>query len=89
VLHHAALDNSNLDVYKYIVSQGLDVNVKQNNGITALHTAAGNNPNVEALKCLISIGADVNAKVGNGLTPLDLADTEEKKQILREAMQRR
>jgi len=84
-LHQATLGNSNVEVVKHLVSQGADVNARTQLGGTPLHQAAGYNSNVEILKYLISCGADVNAKYNDGKTPLDLADTEEKRHILREA----
>ena len=87
-LHQAALGNSNVEIVKYLVSQGADIHAKTQLGGTPLHQAAGYNSNVEILKYLISQGADVNAKYNNGKTPLDLADTEEKKSILREVGRR-
>ena len=52
--------------------------------LTPLHLAAKYN-HVEVVKYLISQGADVNAETTWGNTPLDLANSEEKKKILREA----
>ena len=52
--------------------------------ITPLHLAAKDN-HVEVVKYLISQGADVNAETTWGNTPLDLANSGEKKEILREA----
>ena len=52
--------------------------------LTPLHLAAKYN-HVEVVKYLISQGADVNAETTWGNTPLDLANNEEKKNILREA----
>jgi len=89
-LYFAAAGNSNVDVLKYLIAHGADVNVAATlDGYfcrTPLHAAASENPNVEVLKCLIAQGADVYAKDDKGKTPLDVADTDEKKQILREAM---
>ena len=74
-----------LKLAKYFVSQGADVNAKQEaenspdvHHRTPLHLAAGSNPdysskknsiNVDLVKYLVSQGADVNAKSGRG-TPL-------------------
>jgi ankyrin repeat protein len=52
-------------------------------GSTALHVAARNNPSIEVLAYLISKGAIVDARDDNGRTPLDVANTEEKREILR------
>jgi ankyrin repeat protein len=88
-LHFAAKHNPNVEVLKYLVSQGAGVNAKNNGGWTPLHEAAAHNSNVEVLRYLVSVpGADVNVRnnwEGKTQTPLDLAETEEKKSILRAA----
>ena len=57
-----------------------------NYDITPLHWAASEHQrNVEILQYLISQRADLNAKRYDGLTPLDVADTDEKREILRAA----
>jgi len=84
-LHTAARYNSDVEVLKYLVSHGADVNAKEFYGNTPLHVAAEFNSNVEVLKYLVSQGADVQAKNNDGIAPLDFADTDEKKSILREA----
>jgi len=94
LLHQAAKFNPNVDVLKYLVLNGADVNVKNGGGWAPIHEAAHHNRNVEILKYLLSIGVDVNTKVDGGNaknlewyrnTPLDLANSEEKRQILRAA----
>jgi ankyrin repeat protein len=89
-LHYVAHHNpDNIEVFRYLVSQGAGVNAKNNGGWIPLHEAAAHNSNVEVLRYLVSVpGADVNARnhwEGKQQTPLDLADTEEKKSILRAA----
>jgi ankyrin repeat protein len=87
-LHRAVEQNPNINVLKYLISQGADVNAKieMNHNKTPLHLAAERNPNINVLKYLISQGADVNAKTEIfNETPLDLANSEEKKKILRDA----
>ncbi|MDR0327164.1 MAG: ankyrin repeat domain-containing protein [Planctomycetaceae bacterium] len=74
----------NVEVLRCLVSLGADVNTK-NQFNTPLHEAVLRDPNVESVKFLISQGADVNAKDHDGKTPLDVANTEEKKAILRAA----
>ncbi|MDR1962711.1 MAG: TerD family protein [Planctomycetaceae bacterium] len=81
---HCVAFNSNIEVPQYLVSQGADVNEKDNSGWTPLHHAALSS-SVVILKYLISQGADVNAQDNNRMTPLDFANTEIKKQILRNA----
>ena len=72
-------------VLKYLVSQGADVNAKDDNNETPLLFAVWHNPNeqsvkVELMKCLVSHGADVNAGNNWGATPLlfvaDFSDVE-------------
>jgi cytohesin len=90
-LHEAAKHNSNVEIVKYLIAKGVPVNVKISEGVNKgdmpLHYAAGANSNVEVLKYLIDQGAEVNEKNDHGLTPLHFADTDEKRHILREAMQ--
>ena len=93
-LHMAAYRNS-VEVVEHLISQGSSVLVADKVGLTPLHIAAFNN-SVDVVKVLILRGSDVFAKSFDGcmlfifsnLTPLDLADTDEKKQVLCEAMQR-
>jgi len=82
----AAWSNPNVDVLKFLVAQGANVNAKNDADGTVLHSAAQRNPNIEILKYLISQGADVNAKNNAGRMPLDVANSDEKKAILRAAM---
>ncbi|MDR1382842.1 MAG: ankyrin repeat domain-containing protein [Planctomycetaceae bacterium] len=84
-LHVAAFTNSNVDVFKFLIEKGADVNAKTNNGATPIHRAAKYNPNIAVLKFLIDKGADVNATNKDGKTPLELANTEKKKIIIRDA----
>ena len=60
LLHLAAWHNPDAEVVKYLVSQGIDVNVKGAENATPLYFAAECNPNAEITKLLISKGADVN-----------------------------
>jgi hypothetical protein len=58
--------NPNIDVVKYLISQGVDVN-------NVFPFAAGGNSNANVVEYLISRGADVNAKDEWGWTPLHRA----------------
>ena len=76
---------------------GVDVNLADEKGKTALMWAASADESpwpssiefkkkqAETVKMLISAGADVNASDSAGKTALDYANTNEVKQILREA----
>ena len=82
----AAEYNSNVEVLECLVSNGAVVNAKDELGCTPLHKAV-HNPNVDVFHYLVSHGADVNAKDKYGRTSFDHADTEEKRNTLRDAME--
>ena len=67
-LHDAAACNS-LEVVKYLISLGCDVNVKTPMSITPLYDAAWSN-SLEVVQYLISQGADIHARDYDGDTPL-------------------
>jgi hypothetical protein len=48
-LHHAAADNPDVSVAKYLVTRGADVNTKSNVGWTPLHYAANSNSRCASL----------------------------------------
>ena len=74
-----------LEIAKYLVENGADINAKDNDwGYTALIYAA-EYVNLEIVQFLIESGADINIKNNDGKTALDLADTEEIKEVLRKA----
>ena len=69
-----------LEIAKFLISKGADVNAKGYRGETLLHNAGatwatGTTFNIEIVKFLVSHGADVNAKDDGGLTPLHCAAT--------------
>ena len=72
-LHIAATQNPDVDVVRFLVSQGADVNAKDRYGNPVLHLAAACNSNVEVMKCLVSQGADIRTKDGSGETLLHAA----------------
>jgi len=57
------------DVSRYIENEGINVNVKNDNGTTPLHRAVLGNSNIDITKYLIEKGANVNAKDSKGWTP--------------------
>ncbi|MCL2284176.1 MAG: ankyrin repeat domain-containing protein [Fibromonadales bacterium] len=77
---HFAQCNSNVEVLKYLISKGADVNAKTKateaeTDVTPLHAAIFGGK-VDFVKVLISAGADVNVKTDDGLTPLHVAAME-------------
>jgi hypothetical protein len=58
-----------LEIVKYLVEIGADVNAKNDEGDTALMGAIYND-RLEIVKYLVEHGADVNAKTENGVTVL-------------------
>jgi hypothetical protein len=66
---HSAARGGNVEITKFLVSKGADVDAEAIDGTTPLHLAA----NVEIAKFLISKGAYVNATTKRGWTPLDIA----------------
>ena len=76
-----------LDVVQCLISAGADVNAKNCVGETPLHQSAIRNyKSIDVLQYLIEQGADPHVKDDDGKTPLDVANGEETKRILREAM---
>jgi len=69
---HIAVHEGNIDIAKYLVSQGAVVNVKDRKDETPLQIAI-HEGNVELVKYLISKGADVNTKNLFSETPLHRA----------------
>jgi len=80
---HSAASNSDVEVLKYLVSQGDEVNAKDYVGDTPLHRAAAGNTQVEVFQYLVSQGADVNAKDNTGWTPLHYAATNSNVEVLK------
>jgi ankyrin repeat protein len=69
---HAAARKGLKEVVELLISEGVDVNAKNEDGWTPLHMAAAGGQN-EIVELLIAAGADVNAKDRVGETPLDFA----------------
>ena len=96
-------DTETAEMLEYFLSVGADINAKNKKGDTPLHLAYKYSGGGEMLKYLISKGADVDAKNDNGLSlqdelddldaqieemEEDLAELEERRDMLREAMGR-
>lgn len=66
---HDAVRNSNIELIKFLIDRGSDINKKGLYGYTPLHISVGMN-NIEITKLLIENGADVNIKDDKGEIPL-------------------
>lgn len=64
--------SGNLKAIEALINNGVDINMTNNLGQTALHYAL-NLDSIDVPKFLISKGADLNAKDKKGITPLDVA----------------
>jgi ankyrin repeat protein len=71
-----------------LVQRGADKDTADNNGCTSLHCAAGSG-HADVVVCLLSHGAKLNVRNKAGKLPVDIAATEEIKQIIRDEEQRR
>jgi len=73
LLHEIVSSSSNVEMMKYLIALGADVNARMCFDWTPLHCASISNDNMTVLKYLVSAGADVNAKDDAGWTPLHSA----------------
>ncbi|MBR9853330.1 MAG: ankyrin repeat domain-containing protein [Algicola sp.] len=76
-LYHLAAKNNNVSLAKKLEGFGIDLNAKNDEGLTALHLAAMKAENDGLMKYLISIGADVKIKTDFEETVYDLASENE------------
>ena len=72
---HSSAIRGNIEAVKQHLAAGVDLNSKNNYGMTPLHEATRSG-HKEIVKMLIAKGADINAKNDNGKTPLDWAKVE-------------
>jgi len=72
VFFHGAAGAGNVAELRRLVAEGMDVDVQDGYGATALHWAADNNK-VSAIHALVKLGAFLEAKTATGATPLHLA----------------
>ncbi|WP_299522996.1 ankyrin repeat domain-containing protein [Winogradskyella sp.] len=76
-LYHLAIEKNNIDLLKRVHEFKIDVNTKNNDGLTPLHLAAMKAKNQDMLKYLISIGADKSVKTDFEESVYDLASENE------------
>lgn len=72
-----ALDKNDLELLKRVQQFNIDINAKNNEGLTALHKAAMKASDTEVLKYLISIGADKSISTDFEESVYDLASENE------------
>jgi len=70
-LHRAAEEN-HLEMVRFLIKYGADVNAKTNNGQTALHRTARWG-NLEVLQALLDSGADPGLNDNTGALPWQIA----------------
>lgn len=70
--NYLVFNSSNLGVFNVLKRRGLDLNYKNNEGLTALHKAVENN-DLAAVTNLMSAGADGAAHSTKGFSPVHLA----------------
>ena len=76
-------------ILKYLIEKGSNVDQPDKHGLTPLHLAVSAG-NIAIAKCLMEQGgADFNARTPQGQLPIDLAETEEIRQIIRDEQIRR
>jgi ankyrin repeat protein len=78
---HRAVHTGNVDMVKFLVSRGADVNVKDNYGQTPVQIAAQLD-DAEIIIHLVSNGAEINIKNSIGKTPLHDAVAHDQFQIV-------
>ena len=86
-LHYASFQG-HLGVARYLLEQGADRDKTTIDGYTPLHFAALRG-HLETTKLLMVYGADLNARTNDGQLPIDVSDTEEIKQAIRDEPRRR
>jgi len=69
---HEAARRGNIEIVRYLLQNGADINSKNYNGLTPLHIAAYCGENI-IVNTLISEGAKVNIKAKDNITPLHSA----------------
>jgi ankyrin repeat protein len=67
-----AAETGSVSAAQVLLEYNVDINFKNNDGMTALHWAANNN-HLDIVKLLLKYNANANIKDKNEKTPLDLA----------------
>ncbi len=68
---HSAVAHNQIEISELLISNGADVNAKQEHNFTPLHGAAQNG-NVPLTNLLLRHGAKADVRTSDGKTPLDL-----------------
>lgn len=76
-LYHLAVDKKNMDLLSWVSNVGIDINLKNKEGLTALHKAVMSAKSTEMIQFLIKNGADKNIKTSFDETVYDLASENE------------
>ena len=67
-----AINEGNLEIVQYLITQGANIESKTKDGLTPLHFASGNN-DIKIVEYLITQGANIESKANDGFTPLHFA----------------
>lgn len=81
-LLHLAAHFGRLEVIRFLVSEGWDINEQNKSGLSALHCLALSNPDlddpnaeiIKGMQCLLGLGINTSLKTKNGKTALGLID---------------
>ena len=79
-IHQACIDD-NLEMVKFLIDQGADINATDNDGWTPLH-AASSCGHVSVTEALLDAGADARIINIDGELASDIADTEEVEELI-------
>lgn len=80
-LHHAVCANANIEIVKFLLDNGAEVNAQNKYKSTPLHWAASFS-NKYIVKLLLDNGATIDIKDNNGHTPLHRAILENNKAVI-------